>query len=186
MTNKTRKEQRKEKDQMIVMKEKIKKIGLEMASKAGKTSVLIKEEASKNYEKLKSETAIKIEERKKKKEELEIKLMAEEKEKQENDRKTECKVGTWIHQQKTDYGKGTTDFYFGGFLNEQTISIVVENVMGSRSYSSNYYIQVKEGTKFDLPGLYNDKTGEFANLILEVKKIDVSKNYIFFMKEIEK
>ena len=38
MTNKTRKEQRKEKDQVKIMKEKFLKMGSEMATKAGNAS----------------------------------------------------------------------------------------------------------------------------------------------------
>ena len=186
MTNKTRKEQRKEKDQVKIMKEKFLKMGSEMATKAGNASKLIKSEASKNYEKFKTEAAAKMEERKKKKEESEVKMKLEILEKEEKARKLECKVGAWIHQQKTDYGKGATDFYFGGYINEHTISIAVENVMGVRSYSSNFYIQVKVGTKFELPGLFNDKTGEFDYIELEVTKIEAELNKIHLDKKIKK
>jgi hypothetical protein len=58
--------------------------------------------------------------------------------------------------------------------------------MGARAYSSNYYIQVKVGTKFGLPGLFDDKTGEFTQIDIEVKKMELSLNSIRFEKHSKK
>jgi hypothetical protein len=185
MTNKTRKEVRQNKDQTTEIKEKFKKLGLEVANKTSEAKILIQEETKKNYNKFKKEASIKIENRKKQKEENEKRLLIENEKRLEREKNIMCEVGSSIHQQKTDYGKGATDFYFGGYLNEHTISIVVENIMGARTNSSNYYIQVKVGTKFKLPGLFDDKTGEFRNVELEVKRMDNSLNSIKFEKNLK-
>jgi hypothetical protein len=182
MTNKTRKEVRQNKDQTIEIKEKFKKLGQDVANKTSEAKILIQEETVKSYNKLKKEASMKMENRKRQKEENEKRLLTEKEKKLEREKNIMCEVGSSIHQQKTDYGKGTTDFYFGGYLNDHTISIVVENIMGARTYSSNYYIQVKIGTKFKLPGLFNDKTGEFKYVELEIKKMDISINSIKFEK----